>query len=390
METRADIGVELLPPPVAALRPSISSVVLKVASPCNLNCDYCYIYNHEDQAWKRRPKLLSSEVFDAFLARVDEYAREFGHRMSIVFHGGEPTLIGWETLAGFVAKTRATLGERLAGLSMQTNGTLIDAAWADALKDMSIGVGVSIDGPPEVHDAARKYHNGKGSHADSLRAIELLRDRGMEPYALSVVNPAFDGGECFRYFRQLGFKRMDFLLPDVSWDNKQRFYGELGPTPVGKFYSSLIDAWFQEDDPEVVVRTPYGLLRGLIGGLSGETDAFGNPPMGYVIVETDGAIEALDALRVCAEGIGGTGLNVLRNGFAEVYTATEPALRRIYTGMALPTACQACPERKICGGGYLPHRYSRARGFDNPSVWCEDIQMMLGSLRRQIGDATGA
>ena len=59
--------------------------------------------------------------------------------------------------------------------------------------------------------------------------------------------------------------------------------------------------------------------------------------------------------------------------------------RVVFTGMPLPTACTSCSERELCGGGYLPHRYSKRRCFDNPSVWCEDIRAMLRYLRLALG-----
>lgn len=369
---------------------NIGSVVLKLTSPCNLNCDYCYIYNHEDQGWKRRPKTLSDELLEAFLGRMRAYCERHDHGVSIVLHGGEPLLVGPARLRAIVERIRERLGPRLTYLSVQTNGTLIDDALADLVAELGIGVGVSLDGPRDVHDAARKYHDGRGSHADTLRGLDLLRTRGVEPYVLSVVNPAFDGGECYRYFRSLGLRRFDFLLPDVSWDNKERFYGEYGETPVADFYRGLVDAWLAEDEPDVQVRTAHGLFHALLGGAGTHTDAFGNPAMSYLIVETDGAFEALDALRVCASELSATGLDATHNEIDDLYTIAPELHRNIYTGMPLCATCRACPEVGICGGGYLPHRYSRERGFDNPSVWCADIRALLGYMRARILDASAS
>jgi uncharacterized protein len=176
---------------------------------------------------------------------------------------------------------------------------------------------------------------------------------------------------------------LNFLLPDVSHDNKERFYGGRGPTPVADYLIPAFDAWFDDDDPNFRIRLFWGVIRMIMGG-EGETDAFGNPLMSYVVVETDGAIEPLDALRACDDGITRNSLNVQRNGFDELHLG-QPLLHRIvHEGMPLSALCQACRERDVCGGGYLPHRYARATGFDNPSVWCADILKLLTHIRSRI------
>lgn len=363
----------------------ITGVVLKIAAPCNLNCGYCYVYNHEDQLWRTRPKRISDEVFDAFLASASEYCQRRRHKLSITFHGGEPTLVGPERLDQLAQRARAVLGDFLGGLSMQTNATLLDERWAEVIERNQIGLGISLDGPAQVHDAERVYHDGRGSHADTVAGLRKMQELGLRPYILSVLNPQLGGRATYEYFRELGIEHFDLLLPDVSHDNKQRFYGGLAETPVADALIEVLDAWLAEDNPAVKLRTLEDLVRGTLGG-SRLTDAFGNAPMGYLIVETDGAIEALDALRVCGQGVGSSGLDVMNNRLDEIYTDSLPAVREIYHGMPLCSECRNCPEVKICGGGYLPHRYSRARGFDNPSVWCSDIKRVLAYLREVIGN----
>jgi uncharacterized protein len=200
---------------------------------------------------------------------------------------------------------------------------------------------------------------------------------------LCVIKPGISGAEVYRHFRLLGLRRLDFLFPDVSHDNKARFYGHLGPTPVAGYLIPVFDAWMEEDDPDVSVRVLWGLLRQLLGGKA-TTDIFGNPRMGYLVVETDGSIEALDALRVCESGLGKSGLNVLRNSFDDLYLGLPLVHQVVHEGIPMAPQCRACPESRICGGGYLPHRYARANGFDNPSVWCADILKLLGHMRKHL------
>jgi uncharacterized protein len=125
-------------------------------------------------------------------------------------------------------------------------------------------------------------------------------------------------------------------------------------------------------------------LNKLLGGAH-NSDAFGNPLMSYLVVETDGSIEALDALRVCENGISKSGLTVLEHGLDDLASGLPLVQRVVHEGIPLSAQCRACSEVEACGGGYLPHRFARANGFDNPSVWCRDILALLAHVRARTG-----
>lgn len=369
---------------VASVGPGrIDNIIVKVAELCNLNCSYCFIYNHEDKTYLRRPKFMDERVFDQLLTRIKEYCeRRAPHRMSLTLHGGEPTLLGPARTAAYVRRAREVLGDCLGGVCMQTNGTLLNGDWVRVIGENRIQVGVSLDGSPVVHDANRVDHAGRGSHAAALRGMRLLQKAGMRPGVLSVINPGADGGATYCYFRSLGLTTIDFLFPDVSHDNKERIYGAFGPTPVADFLISVFEVWFAEDDPDIRVRVLWGLLASIMGGTH-LSDAFGNPLMSYLIIETDGSIQALDALRACDEGIADSGLDVVEHGFDDLERGLPLANQVIHVGVPLCETCRQCPESGVCGGGYLPHRYSRKNGFDNPSVWCLDILKLVAHMRER-------
>jgi uncharacterized protein len=75
---------------------------------------------------------------------------------------------------------------------------------------------------------------------------------------------------------------------------------------------------------------------------------------------------------------------VLTDDFAAIATVSNFHRATIFEGTALPEGCRSCPERDTCGGGYLPHRHSRERGFDNPSVWCADLLAFFSHVRRWL------
>jgi uncharacterized protein len=363
----------------------IDNLVVKVAERCNLKCAYCYLYEHEDTSFRRRPRFMSDEVFDALLVSLRRYcAGRPGQRTELTFHGGEPTLVGAARLARFAGRAREVLGDLLGGLQMQTNGTLIDEHWVETLRSSQIHASVSLDGPPDLHDDGRVDHAGRGSYESAVRGVRLLQDGGLRPGVLAVVKPGEDGGRVYRHFRELGIDSIDMLLPDVTHDSRASWYGHCGETPVAGYLIPAFDAWFDEDDPRVVLRIFYGLLRRMLGG-SLASDAFGNPVLSYLIVDTDGSVQPNDALRVCADGITLTAANVLGRGFDDLAETAPLAYRLLTSGIPLCATCRSCPEVEVCGGGYIPHRYAVANGFDNPSVWCADIKSLLAHIRDRAG-----
>lgn len=367
----------------SALR--IDNLVVKIAELCNLRCNYCYLYEHGDTTYKQRPRFMSDDVFESLLASVRRYcdARP-GQQTSLTFHGGEPTLVGPDRLSHFAERARVVLGPRLGSLQMQTNGTLIDDTWVRTLRSAGVHASVSLDGPPDIHDRSRVDHAGRGSHAAAVRGLRLLQEGNLRPGVLAVVVPGEDGGRVYRHLRELGLDSIDMLLPDVTHDSRDAWYGSCGPTPVASYLIPAFDAWFDEDDPSVVLRVFYGLLRRMLGGQM-TSDAFGNPLLSYLVVDTDGSIQPNDALRICENGITNTEANVCGDGFDDLARKAPLAHRLLVQGVPLSATCQACNEVAVCGGGYVPHRYSRRNEFDNPSAWCEDIKLLLAHLRSRAG-----
>jgi uncharacterized protein len=366
---------------LAAAPPAVHQVVLKVASACNLNCSYCYVYHGKDDGFRDRPGLLSEEMVATVARRIAEYcAPRPGHRIGVCLHGGEPLLLGPNRFRALVEQLRREAGPALGSLTVQTNATLIDEQWATLLRELRLSVSVSLDGPPGINDIARVDHMGRGSTARTVAGIEHLIAAGVHVAVLSVARPGANGADTYRYVRSLGITDLDFLLPDVTHDDWQVQYGRFGPTPAADYLLPALDAWLAEDDPAVSVRFFADIFR-LILGDTGATDAFGGAAMPYAIVETDGSIQANDALRVCTADLNHTGLNVGTHGFDDLRLAS-PLTRALFAGaIAPPTGCTGCPELHTCGGGYLPHRFSSERLFDNPSVWCADIKLLFRYMR---------
>src|SRR4051812_36754155 len=152
----------------------IDTVLLKVASRCNLNCSYCYVFNMGDDGWRRQPKLLSNDVESAIVERLGELLRDQGQPFSIVLHGGEPLLLGVERLRVLFASLRSAAPA--CGLHVQTNGTLLNREILDACAAQKVGISISLDGPERTNDEFRLDLRGRGSFERVIDAISLIKE----------------------------------------------------------------------------------------------------------------------------------------------------------------------------------------------------------------------
>lgn len=368
----------------AGFLPPVANVVLKVVAPCNLDCRYCYVYHGHDRRWRERPAVMHEVMAARVAQRLAEHcAARPGHRIGICLHGGEPLMLGRGRFRRLVEVLRKGLGGHLSTINVQTNAVLIDRAWADLFAELDVALGVSLDGPAEVHDAERVDHRGRGSHARTVTGLRHVLAKGLDVSALCVVRPGASGGEVYRHLRGLGLRHIDFLLPDVPHDDWAARFGHLPTGAAADYLIEAGEAWIAEDDPRVFIRFLSDVF-GLVLGGPPRTDAFGGGPMPYVVIETDGSILANDALRSCAEGLDETGLNVVDHDLDGLLRAPVMVRDLIAGAIPHPEACRACPEFATCGGGYMPHRYSAARGFDNPSVWCSDILKLFAWARDML------
>lgn len=360
---------------------------MKIASRCNLACDYCYMYEHADQTWREQPRVMAKETRSALARRLAEYCDRTGlEEVVIVFHGGEPLLAGASTIAETAAEIEAAVRRTTrVSFSLQTNGVLLDAPALSTLADARIGVSLSLDGPREANDRHRLTVRGRSSFDATMRALDLLREHQSSfTGVISVIDPAVPAVELFRFFDKHRPPQIDFLLPDA---NHQR-------PPPGRvdrpsiYVDWLVDAfdvWFDEF-AHLPVRTFDQLLRS-IAGLPSGTDAYGLGDVSLLTIETDGSYHDLDVLKVTEHGGTATGLGVQSSTIAEAATSTRiEAHRRLLTRAGLSPTCRACPEVEVCGGGAVPHRFD-VDGFDHPTIYCDEMLELIGHARRRVAAA---
>jgi uncharacterized protein len=359
-------------------------IITKVASRCNLNCTYCYEFNLADQSWRDSPKLMSAETFEILLKRMKRHCEMSGQpSVNFSFHGGEPTLIGPTRFVAMVRRAQEVLKDVRVKISLQTNGTLLNAAWASALKENEVNLGISLDGPKLINDALRVDRRGRGSYDRVLRGINVLRDADVPFGLLTVIPLGADPLPVHHHFLSLGCHSMSYLMPDYTHDTFADTRARFGPTPCADFLIPIFDDWWFNSTLDIRIRNFWDMGRMIMGGDT-HVDALGNAPLNFVVVNASGDIEGLDVLKACEDELVKTGLNIRDADFRDIADSSPLHAGMVFDRMPLPEGCRACPERNTCAGGYHPHRYSRARGFDNPSVWCMDLLRLFTHMRARL------
>lgn len=136
----------------------IDTVLVKVASRCNINCTYCYVYNMGDSGWAEMPNHISQETTLAVAKSLDELTQIQTRPFAVILHGGEPLLLGAKKLDRVLSELRSVVPSACS-FGLQTNGILITDEILDVCFKYKTTISVSIDGPKHVHDRARAGHN---------------------------------------------------------------------------------------------------------------------------------------------------------------------------------------------------------------------------------------
>ena len=375
------------PPPT-----EIDTVLLKVASRCNLDCAYCYVYHMGDDGWRTQPARMPDAVQEAAVRQLANVYAHQGRPFSVVLHGGEPLLLGARRLRNLCGRLRSALPAPC-GIHLQTNGVLLTDEVIDVCVRFDVGVSISIDGPRPVHDRFRVDHKGNGSFDLVRRGIDRMtaRDDARPLFAgvLAVIDPESSPDAVYENLKATGTPAVDFLVRDGNHARLPAGKASAESTEYGRWLVRLLDVYLGDPDPPRV-RVLDDMLRILLGGAA-RKEGVGDDDYGILVIDTDGRVnknDTLKAARPAADRFEQTSWSVLSDSLLEVVRSPE---YEDYYRRQRPTAaaCRACRERDVCGGGMVAHRWSAERGFDNPSVFCADQLLLIGRMREWVA-ARGA
>ena len=365
-------------------RTPFHTFLIKVASLCNLKCSYCYVYNSPDKSWEWKPKFLENSTVNQIATRISEH--ETKHNLSeikIIFHGGEPLLTGLERLNSYINIFSSKIPCKVL-YGMQTNGTLLDINYLDFFVQNNFRVGFSIDGPKEYNDKNRLYHNGKSSFEDTFNAIKLIHSKsewrntfGGLLLVIDITNRPVD---VLNTIKELGVKCANLILPDGHYESPPPFFSKT-EFKYGRWLYKFFHLWYN-DYPEIEIPYFEQIITMMIGGYS-SAEEIGSLSVDFIVVDTNGDIEAVDTLKIVGREATSLNLNVKTNSFDDALL--HPAIYSRMSGYnSLCKECKSCKYLENCGGGYIPHRYSKENGFQNPSIYCNDLKYLFEKIKEDI------
>ena len=359
----------------------IATYIIKIASRCNLDCDYCYEYNMGDDSWRKEPSVISEDTLNIAVSRINEHAKANALKnINISLHGGEPLLVGYKRFEKIISIIKSKLSDYNVDMGIQTNAVLINDSFLELFLKEKISVGISLDGPPKYNDQHRFYHNKKGSGKDVEKALMLLKDFPYFSGILSVINIDYDPLEVWSYLSSFDPTVIDFLLPHATWDKHPDGKQDLKETQYADWLIKIFDNWFHGQKQNISIRTFEEIIEYSVGG-SGSLETLGLAPVNLIVISSSGGYEGVDTLKSIKPGAHILGMNVLDHSIDDVLTHPKVNFRQIGI-KALSDTCKNCELVETCGGGYLPHRYSKLNEFDNPSVYCSDLTALINHIHK--------
>jgi uncharacterized protein len=328
-------------------------VMAKPVGPaCNLRCAYCY-YLHKDALFPNGVRRMPDEVLVAF---TEQYLAQQAPAVGFVWQGGEPTLAG----IGFYRRA-FELQERLrppgtsVSNALQTNGVLIDREWAQFLAERGFLVGISIDGPQELHDAYRRDASGSGSWGRAVAGLRELQRAGAEVNALVVVNRlnAKEPRRVYRALRDAGIAHMQ-LIPCVEPVGDGRA-SERSVQPVdwGRFLLGVLEEWLSRDVGRAFVQL-FEVMLAMRQGAPSTLCVHARTCGRALVLEHNGDLFSCDHFVSPQHRLG----NITQASLAEMVDSAQQRVFGEAKHATLPHQCRECEALPWCRGECPRNRIS--------------------------------
>jgi uncharacterized protein len=374
-------------------RQQFTLVVLQLSSLCNLNCSYCYVPDRQNKA--KMSSELIERIFDLTVACPDNA----GHTFDFLFHAGEPMAVGLETMREIVdrciAKAHPAVHYRF---TLQTNGVLIDDAWAAFFTEYGFAVGVSIDGPAFLHDATRVNWAGQGTHAQSVRGVKKLLEYGhTETGCLATINKNATKypDQIMDFFLDLGVASLGFNLEDVENAHRQTSFGADRDSLVHTyredyfrpFFERIFERWWPERH-RLRVREFADVLRAAALRKQ-DPEYYRFPdcarPLGIITVDRSGAITTF-----APEFAGATAPeydNFCVGHILEIETLRDIVNNANFISLSRDIgkgidACRTnCEYFSVCGSSYVSNRYFEYKDFTRAETFtCQMMRQLPADI----------
>lgn len=374
--------------------PAFNLMLKPAGSLCNLDCAYCYYLDKSEIYGGREPRMSVEGLEKYVRAYIDACGLE---EVTFNWHGGEPLILGLDFYRKAVEFQNKYKGDKVIKNTLQTNATLVTGEWARFFAENRFLLGVSVDGPHEVHDRYRKDRGGVPTLDRVLKGIGLLHSAGAEYNIMATVNSASEGKglQVYQFLKGLGSAFIQFspVVEHVVWplrngkpDRQARPHivepadegaalapWSVSPVGFGRFICDIFDYWVRHDVGRVFVNYFDCTLANWCGVQPG-TCSFAQTCGGNAVVEHNGDVYSCDHFVYPKYLIG----NIFRDSLQEMMSSPAQVRFGIDKRNALPRKCLRCEFWQLCHGGCPKHRFNTTdAGQTGLNALCEGYRMFF-------------
>ena len=384
--------------------PMAFNIMLKPAgSLCNLDCQYCYYLDKSEIYGGHEPRM--SEAMLETVVREYIQANDMPE-VTFNWHGGEPLVLGLDFYKKALEFERRYADGKVIHNTLQTNGTLITREWADFFRDNDFLIGISLDGPKDIHDRYRKDKAGRPSFDRVIAGLRLLQQGGVEFNTMSTVNHFSEGRglEVYQFLKSLGSRYMQFMpvVEHVRYPvdangkalkharpfivNPSAEGSVLAPWSVsdigfGRFMCDIFDWWVRYDVGSYYVNLFDATLANWCGAMPGSC-AYARACGGNSVIEHNGDLYPCDHF-VYPEYLLG---NITDKGIREMMQSDRQVRFGTDKRSSLPTRCFRCKYLFACNGECPKHRFNRTEHGDTGlNTLCEGYRLFYAHVDKYMG-----
>ena len=362
--------------------PVAFNLMMKPAgSLCNLDCHYCYYLDKAEIYGGHEPK-MSYEMLET---TIREYIRANDvEEVTFNWHGGEPLVLGLDFYKKAVELERKYADGKKIFNTLQTNGTLINYDTAEFFRDNNFLIGVSIDGPKDIHDKFRKDKGGFPTFDKVIKGIGILQRCGVQCNTMSTINKASEGRglETYQFLKHIGSSFMQFMpvvehvkypvdaagrslkkmrpyIVDPATDGAELARWSVSSVGFGKFMCDIFDYWVRNDVGRYFVNLFDATLANHCNVMPG-TCVYAKVCGGNSIIEHNGDIYPCDHFVYPKYRLG----NISEKSLREMMTSSEQIKFGLDKRGMLPSKCLRCKYEYLCHGECPKHRFNRTENGD--------------------------
>jgi len=345
------------------------TLILEPASGCNLDCRYCYTHTHSGRIMDR--KTLTIALRKGIAYALDEGFEE----IHILWHGGEPLLAGVDFFRYALQRITEIGGDKACRHFIQTNGLLADEAFCRLFRRHGFEVGLSLDGPADIHDHMRIGRRGGKTHARVLKCLELFERNGVKPGICAVASRIGLGEEMriYEFFRNLGYGfGVNPMIPSVNDPASGQYLFKSGE--YGRFLCNLFDLWTATATHRVNVGPLDIFIRGLVTGetvlCQQQTSCVG----ASLYVKSDGRTQLCNRSEQPVLG------HIVEHSVRDMFKTTF--CRDLQHREEQLPACRKCRYQQICHGGCPQLAMTFEGACSSPDPFCRDYRAVWDHMRR--------